>query len=91
MVSPNWENESYTPSPREQCCRCGEQLGEAGAYYWGIIRVCQECYHEEMDQQNYERLQDYSDFADVLNVAGWAAVCVAGAAIVACAVHLFLK
>lgn len=90
MVSPNWENEPYTPSPREQCCRCGEQLGEAGAYYWRRIRVCQECYHEEMDWHSEEHLQDFRDFETVMRTLGWAAICVAGAAIVACAVNLFL-
>ena len=90
MVSPNWKNERYTPSPSEQCCKCGESLGEAGAYYWGRVRVCQYCHREAKEWQSDEQIQDFIALETMLRMAGWSAVCLASAAIAGCVVSLFI-
>lgn len=92
MVSPNWSNERYSPAPHEQCCRCGEQLGEAGAYYWDRIRVCRRCYHDEIEWQSEDRtIQEAIAFERMLRGATWWAICLlASAFVLACAMRLFL-
>jgi len=90
MDNPKWQSESYTPSPHEQCCRCGEPLGAAGAYYWGRIRICQRC-HLEIEQEYDGQLREFGVLHEIMQFAGWAVLCVISAAAAAGVVTLFVN
>jgi hypothetical protein len=84
MVSQNRIKEFYSPAPSEQCCNCRQPLEPGGAWYWGRIRVCHQCYRDEVEWQADGQK------AKLLRLAGWWAIGVGGGFLVACVLRVLI-